>query len=578
MFSVTNTNTVRALWRVRDHTQRSGGRSELALTHFHNGTIWRGASSGPADSLLVRDGTIVAIGSAEVDRHLNSSSFEHSPADSSESVDLDGGFLMPSFGDGHAHPIFGGLEAEGPQVRACASVAEIVTEVRRFAEANPEVEWITGASYDGSLVEGGLFDSRWLDDAAADRPVVLRAWDYHTVWCNSRALELAGITAGTPEPELGEIPRRGDGSPLGTLREWGAVDLVDAVRPPLDEAMRLRALERAADYYLERGVTWVQDAWVEPADVETYLAASDQGRLKVRFNLALYADPRHFAVQLPAMVEARRRVEVRGDPLLSARTVKFFADGVVENETGSLLEPYCSSLHNHGLRVWEGETLAEAVRAVDAAGFQVHIHAIGDAAVRQALDAIESAMTCNGPRDRRPVIAHAQLVDADDLSRFAELGVIANMQPLWAQLDDLMTVLTLPCLGEERAGHQYRMRTILERGGRLSFGSDWPCTSGTPVEGLAIGTSRQTDAGEPAGGWTPEEIVDIDRALDCYSTAVAHQAFADHSPAVWGEIRPGASADLIRFDHDPRDVTPQELAKMAVRTTYLGGVAVHSST
>ncbi|MDN5636102.1 MAG: amidohydrolase family protein, partial [Brevibacterium sp.] len=272
------------------------------------------------------------------------------------------------------------------------------------------------------------------------------------------------------------------------------------------------------------------------------------------------------------------RVEERGDPLLSARTVKFFADGVVENETGSLLEPYCSSLHNHGLRVWEGETLAEAVRAVDAAGFQVHIHAIGDAAVRQGLDAIESAMTLNGPRVRRPVIAHAQLVDADDLSRFAELGVIANMQPLWAQLDDLMTVLTVPRLGEDRAGHQYRMRTILERGGRLSFGSDWPCTSGTPVEGLAIGTSRQNCAGEPAGGWTPEEIVDIDRALDCYSTAVAHQAFADRSPAVWGEIRPGASADLIRFDHDPRDLTPQELAKMPVRTTYLGGVAVHSST
>ncbi|MCF2573176.1 amidohydrolase [Brevibacterium sp. UCMA 11754] len=550
----------------------------MASTYFHNGTIWRGTGVDTADALLVHDGVVAAVGSVDADRHLAALDTAPDSDDALDQVDLDGGFLMPSFGDGHAHPIFGGLEAEGPQVRTCSSVDEIVAEVRRFAQTHPEIEWITGASYDGSLVGGGLFDARWLDEAVADRPVVLRAWDYHTVWCNSRALELAGITAETPEPELGEIPRRGDGSPLGTLREWGAVDLVDAVRPPLDETVQLHALERAADYYLERGVTWVQDAWVEPADVETYLAASDQSRLKVRFNLALYADPRHFTEQLPAMVEARRRVEKRGDPLLSARTVKFFADGVVENETGSLLEPYCSSLHNHGLRVWEGETLAEAVRAVDAAGFQVHIHAIGDAAVRQALDAIESAIAANGPRDRRPVIAHAQLVDADDLSRFAELGVIANMQPLWAQLDDLMTVLTVPRLGEERAGHQYRMRTILERGGRLSFGSDWPCTSGTPVEGLAIGTSRQNDAGEPAGGWTPDEIVDIDRALDCYSTAVAHQAFADNSPAVWGEIRPGASADLIRFDHDPRDLTPQELANMPVRTTYLGGVAVHSST
>ena len=545
----------------------------MTTTLFHNGTIWLGAEAEPAESLLVRQGVIAAIGTDEVDRHLETLS---SDQDSIEHVDLDGGFLMPSFGDGHAHPIFGGMEAEGPQVRACSSVDEIVAEVRRYAAAHPDEKWITGASYDGSLVAGGLFDARWLDEAVSDRPVVLRAWDYHTVWCNSRALELAGITAETPEPEIGEIPRREDGSPLGTLREWGAVDLIDAVRPPQEESVRLRALERAADYYRRRGVTWVQDAWVEPADVDTYLSASAARRLSIRFNLALYADPRHFAEQLPEMIEARRLVTEQGDPLLSAHTVKFFADGVVENETGALLEPYCSSLHNHGLRVWEGDTLAEAVRAVDAAGFQVHIHAIGDAAVKQALDAIESTIATNAAWDRRPVIAHAQLVAAEDLDRFAELGIIANMQPLWAQLDDLMTVLTVPRLGEERAANQYRMASIIDSGGQLSLGSDWPCTSGTPVEGLAIGTSRQNEAGEPDGGWVPEEIVDIERALDAYSRAVAVQGFADLSPAPWGEIRIGASADLIRFDADPRALTPQELARTPVRSTYLGGVAIHS--
>jgi predicted amidohydrolase YtcJ len=553
--------------------QGSEERIDVTTTLFHNGTIWLGAEAEPAESLLVRQGVIAAIGTDEVDRHLETLS---SDQDSIEHVDLDGGFLMPSFGDGHAHPIFGGMEAEGPQVRACSSVDEIVAEVRRYAAAHPDEKWITGASYDGSLVAGGLFDARWLDEAVSDRPVVLRAWDYHTVWCNSRALELAGITAETPEPEIGEIPRREDGSPLGTLREWGAVDLIDAVRPPQEESVRLRALERAADYYRRRGVTWVQDAWVEPADVDTYLSASAARRLSIRFNLALYADPRHFAEQLPEMIEARRRVTEQGDPLLNAHTVKFFADGVVENETGALLEPYCSSLHNHGLRVWEGDTLAEAVRAVDAAGFQVHIHAIGDAAVKQALDAIESTIATNAAWDRRPVIAHAQLVAAEDLDRFAELGIIANMQPLWAQLDDLMTVLTVPRLGEERAANQYRMASIIDSGGQLSFGSDWPCTSGTPVEGLAIGTSRQNEAGEPDGGWVPEEIVDIERALDAYSRAVAVQGFADLSPAPWGEIRIGASADLIRFDADPRALTPQELARTPVRSTYLGGVAIHS--
>ncbi len=547
----------------------------MKTQHFHNGAIWLGAKSELADSLLIQDGIITAVGAEAVGPLLEHATEQENA--SLETIDLEGGFLMPSFGDGHAHPIFGGMEAEGSLVRSCTSVEEIIAEVKRYADAHPDEDWITGASYDGSLVRDGLFDAEWLDRAVSDRPVVLRAWDYHTVWCNSRAMELAGISAATPEPQLGEVPRREDGSPLGTLREWGAVDLIEAVRPPHHESVRLRALDRAAEYYLARGVTWVQDAWVEPDDIETYVSASQQNRLKLRFNLAFYADPRRFTDQLPEMASARQRIEELSDPLLTAQTVKFFADGVIENETGALIEPYCTSLHNHGLQVWEGDSLAEAVREVDAAGFQIHIHAIGDAAVRQALDAIEHTIRHNGARDRRPVIAHAQIIDSADLSRFAELGVIANMQPLWAQLDDLMTVLTVPRIGRERALAQYRMRSVLDSGGHLAFGSDWPCTSGTPFEGLAVAVSRQTDDGEPDGGWTPEEILDIERSLDAYSTAVAHQAFADLRSERWGVIRPGASADFIILGSDPRTLLPQQLSATPVRRTFLRGVAVHSA-
>ena len=535
----------------------------MTTTFFHGGTVWTGAGGGDERALLVRDGVVVAVGAA--------AEAAASAAGEVERIDLEGGFLMPSFGDGHAHPMFGGLEADGPDVRSCRSVEEIVAEVRRYAEAHPELEWITGASYDGSLAEQGLFDARWLDDAVADRPVLLRAWDYHTVWVNSRALELAGIDAATPEPELGEIPRREDGTPLGTLREWGAVDLVTAVMPPRSVEAGVRALERAGRYYLERGVTWVQDAWVEPADLDVYLAAAASGALPLRFNLALYADPRRFLRDLPEMAMARDRVTAAGSPLLTANTIKFFADGVVENETGALLEPYCSGLHSHGMSVWGAERLAEAVRAADAAGFQVHVHAIGDAAVRQALDAIERAIDSNGPRDRRPVIAHAQLIDDADLARFAELGVIANMQPLWAQLDALMTVLTVPRLGRERSDRQYRMRSLAGTGATLAFGSDWPVSSGDPRDGLAIAASRRTVDGEPAGGWTPHEIVPIEAALGAYTSAVAHQAFADHAAAPWGRIVPGASADLVRLARDPRTVDPHDLPAVAVRETYLAG-------
>jgi predicted amidohydrolase YtcJ len=536
----------------------------MVATLFHGGTVWRGPGRADAHALLVRDGRVVAFDRAALRM-----------AAGAERVDLAGGFLMPSFGDGHAHPLFGGLEAEGPRIRDCTSVAEIVAEVARYAAEHPELPWIFGASYDGSLAESGLFDARWLDQAVGDRPVVLRAWDYHTMWVNSKALELAGIEATTPDPVLGEIPRRGDGSPLGILREWGATDLVMAAAPVRPEEQRMRALRTAGEYYLARGVTWVQDAWVEPGDVDTYLTAAEHDLLPLRMNLALYADPRSFASRLADLIAARDRVRAAGHPLLSCNTVKFFADGVVENETGALLQPYCSGLHDHGMQVWgPGPALADAVSAVDAAGFQVHIHAIGDRAVRQALDAIEVAVAENGPRDRRPVIAHAQLIDGTDLGRFAELGVVACMQPLWAQLDALMNVLTVPRLGQERSDRQYRMRSVLESAAVLAFGSDWPCSSGDPREGIAIATTRQTlEDGNPPGGWTPDEIVPMEQSLQAYSAACAFQAFGDVADAPWGELRPGAAADLVQLARDPRLASGADLPHNAIVATFIDGCA-----
>lgn len=535
----------------------------MRATLFSGGAVWTG--SRDADALLVSDGVVRAVGDAARDS---------APADA-EKVDLAGGFLMPSFGDGHAHPLYGGLESAGPAVRPCRSVDEILAVVEKYAAEHPTEEWIVGASYDGSLAPEGLFDARWLDSVVPDRPVVLRAWDYHTVWCNNAALQRAGITPDTPDPVLGEIPHRPDGSVLGTLREWGAVDLVMNVMPARDEEERIAALGTAADYLLAHGVTWVQDAWVEPADVVTYVEAARRDALRMRFNLALYADPRYFDTQVERFAESRRLVQDAATPLLTANTVKFFADGVVENETGALLAPYCSGLHSHGQRNWEGDTLAQAAARVDELGLQIHIHAIGDAAVRQALDAIEFVVRTNGIRDRRPVIAHAQLVDEADIGRFAELGVIPNMQPLWAQNDALMTVLTIPRLGSQRADRQYRMGSLLRSGAKLAHGSDWPVSSGNPLEGIAVGVSRQTAAGEPRGGWIPQEIVPIDRALSAYTAGVAYQAFAESH---WGRIDSGASADLVWLDRDPRSVPALELPSIAVRGTYLRGRPAYLAT
>ena len=527
---------------------------------FTGGTVWTATGSPAADALLVIDGAVAAVGAGAHERAAG--------LDDIARVDLDGGFLMPSFGDGHAHPLYAGLETFGPQLGECSSVDDIVEAVRAFAARNPDAEWIVGASYQPTLAARGEFDARWLDAAVADRPVALRASDYHTLWCNSMALRRCGIDENTPDPPLGTIVRRADGSPMGTLREWGAVDLVLDHCPPPSVDDGVAALGVAADYYLARGVTWVQDAWVTPDAVEAYVAAAGRDALRMRVNLGLYADPRNFNDQLVEFAAARRRVGEAASPMLTANTVKFFADGVVESETGALLAPYCSAGHSHGMTVWPADTLAEAARQVDEAGFQIHIHAIGDAAVRQALDAVDHVARSNPVWDRRPVIAHVQLADDTDIDRFAELGVTANMQPLWAQMDDYMKRLAIPRLGPQRADNQFRMNSIRSRGARLAFGSDWPVTSGAPLEGIAVALSRP---GGDGGPWRPEEILTVEEALTAYTAAVAEQAFADQQHRPWGRLEPGASADLVWLDRDPHTVTPEEVAGLRVRATYLGG-------
>ncbi len=472
---------------------------------------------------------------------------------------------MPSFGDGHAHPLPGGLEAVGPQVRQCKSVDEIVAEVSRFAAEHPDDEWIVGASYESSMAPDGLFDARWLDAAVPDRPVVLRAWDYHTVWCNSVALAAGRHHRRHPGPGA-----RRDSAPRGRLAAGHAAGVgrrrpgVQGRAGPRSEGAHRRTAHGRR--VLPGARRDLGAGRLGGAGRRRHLPRRRrQDALDIRFNLGLYADPRHFDAQLEHFVDARRRVQDVASPLLTANTVKFFADGVIENETGALLAPYCGTLHNHGMQVWDN--LADAARAVDELGFQIHIHAIGDAAARQALDAIEHVVATNGPRDRRPVIAHAQLVDDADLDRFAALGVIPNMQPLWAQLDPLMVELTIPRLGPDRSDKQYRMHSLDESGAPLAFGSDWPVSSGAPLDGIAIAVSR--------GGWTPQEILTVERALSAYTAGVAKQAFAEGQ---WGTITPGASADLVWLDSDPRATPPQELPDVRIRATYLSGRSVYSAT
>jgi hypothetical protein len=530
---------------------------------FHSGVIWGhgGPQEAAEGALAVSEGKIVAIGPQAA--ALASSA--------GEVVDLAGGALLPSFGDGHAHPMQGGLAARYADVNEKASVEEVLQNVAAWAEAHPDAPWVRGLGYTPELAPGANFDATWLDSVVPDRPVWLQASDYHTAWVNTRALELAGITADTPDPDDGEIVRRADGTPMGTLREWGAWRKIEALAPEDTLETKRDALLDAARHLAALGITWVQDAWVEGDVADAWLAAAATGHLAVRANLALLAAPNTWHEDLDRMVATRRRVADEGGGLVTAHAVKLFADGIIEGGTGALLEPYVDCPHSHGMPNWDWAELAEAVTAVDALGFQPHIHAIGDAAVRGALDAIEEAVRRNGPRDRRAVVAHTQLVDPADLPRFAALGVIANFEPLWAQANGTMTDLTEPRLGPVRSGFQYPIAT-LGRLGPISFGSDWPVSSADPREGLAVAVSHlRVDAPDVSASdepWLPGERITVEEAVDAYTRGVAYQAFGESE---WGTLRVGNRADLVLLDRDPRVVGPLDLPSVRVAGTWLGG-------
>ena len=514
-----------------------------------------------ADALGVRDGVIVGLGDAAA----------QAAGRDAEVVDLDGGCVVPGFRDGHVHPLWGGIDLAAAPLSQATTLDGLLEAVRDYAQGAPDLAWVTGGGYVSALAPGGLFDAAWLDAVVPDRPAVLLANDYHTAWANSLALQLAGVDASTPDPPRGQVVRRADGSPQGTLRE-SAVELVTRHLPAPTREDKRTGLLRAATMLACLGIVFVQEAALAPEDLDVYLDLAAEGRLPLSVAVALRVDPLRWRDQRGQFAAARARADQDPRGQVRARTVKLFADGVIEAGTASMLEPYqalaeepCS--HGHGLANWSPAELAEVVTAFDADGFQVHVHAIGDAAVRSALDAVEAAQRANGARDRRPVVAHTQVVHPQDLPRFAALGVVANFEPLWAQQDPVMLKLTEPRLGRTRAAQQYPVAQLLASGARVSFGSDWPVSDAAPLAGIATAVTRQTPDRRPAGGWLPEQRITLTDALAAYTSGTAFQCFDDTS----GALVEGAPADLAVLGADLTRLSGHELADVTVLSTWRCG-------
>ena len=516
---------------------------------------------GDHQAVAARDGVITAIGHDALD----------AASSGAQVIDMGAGWLGPAFRDGHLHPLWGGQSLLGAPILGVSSLAEVLEQVRLHAAAHPDAPWVTGRGYDPTLLPNGIGDAATLDAIERDRPVLLWATDHHSAWANTAALRAAHVTAETPDPPRGRFVRDEHGEPTGALLEEAA-HVVDAFAPAPTATDKDRGLGLAINRMLWHGIAWGQDASLLPPELAVYAARDARGDLPVRINVAFKADPVRWPMQREEFVAARHALPVEGN--VRAFTVKFFADGIIESGTAALLEPYADNHASCGIANWPADELARAVTAFDADGFQIHIHAIGDAGVRNALDAIERATVENGARDRRAVIAHTQLVHPADVGRFARLGVIANFEPLWAQRDPLMVELTEPRLGKERSRWQYPMGSLAAAGTRLSFGSDWPVSSMRPLDGLAVAITRQTRAGEPREGWLPDQRLAASVALDAYTAGVAYQAFEE---ATVGRLAIGLRADLCLLATDPTHIAPLDIADIPVLGTWVGGQEVFRS-
>ncbi len=492
-----------------------------------------------------------------------------------EVVDLSGRALLPGFQDAHVHPAFAGVTMIGCNLIGAATLDDALARISSYAARRTDAEWIAGSGWRMEWFDRGLPSRELLDKVTEGRAVYLTNRDGHGAWASTRALDLAGIDARTPDPPDGRIERGLDGSAQGTLHE-GAATLVGRHVPALTLPDRVRGLLLAQEHLHARGITAWQDAIIgdylgsgDPLPV--YLAAARAGSLTARVEGALWWDRARGAEQLPDIL-ARREQGQAGR--FRANTVKIMQDGVVESFTAGMLEPYLdccgASTANRGLSHVEAGQLREYVTLLDAAGFQVHLHAIGDRAVTEALDAIEAARGVNGAGDHRHHIAHLQVMHRRDIPRFAALDVTANVQALWAAHEPQLDELTIPFIGPERAARQYLFGDLLRSGARLAAGSDWAVSSANPLRAIHVAVNR-TLPGTGAEPLLPGQSLGLAEALAAYTAGSAYVNHLDET----GAIEPGRLADLVVLDRDPFDGPAGEIASTRVELTYVGGQQVY---
>jgi predicted amidohydrolase YtcJ len=515
-----------------------------------------------AEAVAVRGGRIVFVGSAEGARAL--------AGPRTRVLDLAGRMVLPGFHDAHIHPVSGGVELTQCNLNDLPDEAAVVAQVRACAEAAKPDEWVVGGGWALPVFPGGVALKATLDAATGGRPAYLSAADGHSAWVNTKALAIAGVTAATRDPVNGRIERHADGEPVGTLRE-SAMDLVGRHVPAPTAAVRLEGLRRALAKLGAAGVTAVQEASASRQALETYREAEEQGGLTVRVTAALSTDLTRGPEQAADLERLRAGfASARVRPVAA----KIFADGVIEGRTAAMIEPYLDRPGFRGEPNLPAAKMDALVARLAEAGFNVHVHAIGDRAIRETLDAMEKVQAVRAARDLRFQIAHAQVIRPEDVPRFRRLGVVANFQPLWAYADPYIKDLTWPALRRELWDAIYPVRSVARAGGVVAFGSDWSVTSLVPLEIIQVAVTRQSPDEQPLEVMQPEERLDLPEALAAYTIGAAYAMGLEKET---GSIEVGKRADLVVLAENLFEVPPRRLGRTKVVMTLLDGEVVYEA-
>ncbi len=550
------------LWLIVLHSSAAAqtvAPPQPADTVFRGGGVYTvDAARSWADAVAVRAGRIIYVGTdAGLAKWIGPQT---------RSIDLNGKMLLPGFHDSHVHLVGGGIELDECNLNGLATMDEVLAAVRQFAKQHPTKKWIRGGGWPLTL-SGGNPHKDLLDKIVPDRPVILDAFDGHSSWVNSRALEIAGITKETPDPPRGRIERdRKTGEATGTLRE-SAARLVILKTPPYTHAEFVTGLRRGLEIANRFGITSVQEARVTDQHLNAFTELDKAGELTVRTVAAMGFDNAKGMTQLPQFVEWRKNFQSK---LLRTTSVKIFQDGVIESRTAALLQPYLGGEERGWLNL-EPEVLKPLAAELDRLGFQIHIHAIGDRGIQSSLDALEFARDRNGRRDSRHHIAHIQLFDPPDIARFRRLGVVANFQPYWMQADPYIVDMTLPVLGPERSRWLYPIRSVAKTGAVIACGSDWSVSSMNPLDAIQVAVTRRGVKEAPGPAWIPDEAVDLPLMLAGYTI---NGAYVNFEEAETGSIEVGKAADLIVLDRNLFEIPPHEIHLAKVLLTLLEGKAV----